>query len=157
MCPVNISFKAVVRLSHAGPQTPHSTSCRSTLSVCWAVLCKASWNSVVYYSVCQQRVCVWECDLEGWPVGEVTEMTSVRVSMFPSTFSQPAGTLVSADDRVVTSVDSSALCVAGFVLEPRPSLSNPGLLPCLAPGRYSLDAKQRRSSHCDNEQDFPSF
>ena len=90
-------------------------------------------------------------------MGEVTEMTSVRISMFPSTFSQPAGALVLAEDRVVTSVDSSALCVAGFVLEPRPSLSSPGLLPCLAPGRYSLDVEQRRNSHCDNEQDFPSF
>lgn len=94
---------------------------------------------------------------EGWAVGEITEMTSMRISMFPSTFSQPAGTLVLAEDRVVTSVDLSTLCVAGFVLEPRPSLSSPGLLLCLAPGRYSLDVEQRHNSHCDNEQDFPSF
>ena len=77
--------------------------------------------------------------------------------MFPSMLSQPAGTLVLAEGRVVTSVDLSALCVAGFVLEPGPSLSSPGLLPCLAPGRYSPDVEQIHNSHCDNEQDFISF
>lgn len=72
-------------------------------------------------------------------------MTSRRVGKFPSTLSQPAGILVLAEGRVVTSVDLSALCVAGFVVEPRPALS-PGLLPCLAPGRHPLDAEQMRNS-----------
>lgn len=84
-------------------------------------------------------------------MGEVTEMTSRRISMFPSTLSQPAGTSVLAENRVVASVGLSALCVTGFVLGPGPSLSSPGLLPCLPPGRYSLDVEQIHNSHCDNE------